>query len=92
MSGTAVRFSVLRNAEERGGALAASGGETLSKDRNNLLSRAALFRLEADALRLRTSATDETVIRNQYFKLADRWSALAVGLELQVLALVTEPE
>ena len=92
MSGAAGRFCVLRNAQERDGAFGASGGGTLSRDRNNLLSRAALFRLEADTLRLRAGATDETVIRDQYFKLADRWATLAAGLELQVLALVTEPE
>jgi len=51
-------------------------------DRNgDLLARAAFFRLEAEALRQRARASDEMVVRDQYFKLADRWSVLAAGLE-----------
>ncbi len=55
------------------------------------MSRAALFRLEADALRARAHALDDTLIRGQYFKLADHWSMLAAGLELQVFTLISKP-
>ena len=92
MDNTAARLSILRNAKEERAAPVTSCDGVLSRDRDNLLSRAALFRLEADALRLRARAMDETIICDQYFKLADRWSMLAAGLELQVLVQVTAPE
>jgi hypothetical protein len=63
----------------------------LSKDDADLLSRAAHFRLEADTLRQRAHATDELVVRDQYFKLADRWSTLAAGMEAQLLTRILDP-
>lgn len=86
-----MRISVVRNGEEWGGASVTSGGGILSNDNSDLASRAALFRLEADALRQRAGATNETVVRAQYFKLADHWTMLAAGLELQLLAQLTGP-
>ncbi len=53
----------------------------ISKDARDLVGRAARFRLEADALRERAGATDETLIRDQYLALAERWSAFASFLE-----------
>jgi len=92
MSSTEKRLSVLRNAEDRGGGLGPAGSGALSEGGSELLSRAALFRLEADALRVRAGNIGEAIIRDQYFLLADRWSSLAAGLEMQFLYLVTGPE
>lgn len=86
-----MRISVVRNGEEWGGASMTAGDGILSNDSSDLASRAALFRLEADVLRQRARATDETVIRARYSKLADHWTMLAAGLELQLLAQLTEP-
>jgi hypothetical protein len=91
MNNMAIRLSALRNSEERDGASVTSGDGVSSNGIGDPISRAALFRLEADALRQRACATDETVIRDQYFKLADHWSMLAVGLEVQFLTELTEP-
>lgn len=84
MSGVVIRRSIPRQAAE-GEASVTPGGEIFSKDHSDLLSRAAFFRLEADALRQRAQVTDEMVVRDQYFKLADRWTTLAAGLEADLL-------
>lgn len=84
MSGVVIRRSIPRQAAE-GEASVTPGGEIFSQDHSDLLSRAAFFRLEADALRQRAQVTDEMVVRDQYFKLADRWTTLAAGLEADLL-------
>jgi hypothetical protein len=91
MSNMAIRLSALRNSGERDGASVTSGDGVSSNGIGDPISRAALFRLEADALRQRACTTDETVIRDQYFKLAVHWSMLAAGLEAQFLTELTEP-
>lgn len=50
-------------------------------DPSAVLGRAATFRGEAEALRQRACASGESVIRDQYLMLADRWSMLAASLE-----------
>lgn len=67
-----------------------SGDGILSKDCSDLLSRAAFFRLEASILRERAHSTDESIVRDQYFKLADRWFTLAAALEAQLLTQLIE--
>jgi hypothetical protein len=47
----------------------------------DLVSRAAGFRMEASVLRARAEASEEPVIRDQYLVLADRWSNVATSLE-----------
>ncbi|HWA91635.1 MAG TPA: hypothetical protein VG889_16470 [Rhizomicrobium sp.] len=63
---------------------------SLSNDGQSLVSRAATFRIEADMLRRRAVEVDEDVIRDQYLKLADRWSTLAAHLEAALLHDIVE--
>jgi hypothetical protein len=87
MSSAALQHSVSRKVDNRGRAPVSSGSEILSeKCSQDLLARAALFRVEADSIRERASAIGEPVIRNQYFQLADRWLMLAAGLEAELFA------
>jgi hypothetical protein len=62
----------------------------LSKDHADLVGRAANFRLEADALRERASASTERVIRDQYLALAERWASFAAGLEAELMSRLSE--
>lgn len=61
------------------------GGEVLSDDARASVSRAATFRIEADALRERAHASGENLIKDQYLALAERWSMLAAHLEAELL-------
>ena len=52
----------------------------------DLISRAASLRLEAEFLRSRAAAADEEVVREAYRRLAERWLVLAASLDLQVIS------
>jgi len=62
-----------------------SAGTDYSKVQTDAIGRAAAFRLEAEALRERARRTDETVVRDQYLALADRWSVFASSLEAELM-------
>lgn len=85
-----LRRTGIPKAENKGQASLPSASADVSEEFGaGLLARAALFRLEAETLRERASATGEPVIRNQYFQLADRWLMLAAGLEAETFAGLT---
>lgn len=65
--------------------MVANAGNTLSKAHADAMSRAAAFRIEADILRERANATDESVICEQYLALANRWAMLAANLEAETM-------
>lgn len=52
----------------------------------DLISRAALYRIEAEALRERACAVHDTLIRDQYLDIAARWSLVAAHLEIEAVA------
>ena len=62
-----------------------SAGTDYSKVQTDAIGRAAAFRLEAEALRERARRTNETVVRDQYLALADRWSVFASSLEAELM-------
>ena len=62
----------------------------LSSDQTDLVSRAASFRIEADALRERARQSNERVIRDEYLALARRWSTMAAGLEAELMLRLPE--
>lgn len=62
----------------------------LSADQTEIVSRAANFRIEADALRERARAITERVIRDEYLALAQRWSMLAASLEYELMCRLPE--
>jgi hypothetical protein len=57
----------------------------LPQDQKDLIGRAASFRIEAQWLRARADAVDESLIRAQYLSLADRWATLAASLEAETM-------
>jgi hypothetical protein len=62
-------------------------GNTLSKSHADAISRAAAFRIEANLLRERAGTAGETIIREQYLALADRWAMFAANLEAELMHL-----
>lgn len=55
-----------------------------------LVSRAANFRIEADALRARALSAVDDLIRDEYLFLADRWSLCAAHLEAEAVVRFLE--
>lgn len=56
----------------------------------DLASRAASFRIEADVLRGRAREAGDTTIRSEYLLLADRWSLCAAHLEAEAIVKLLE--
>ena len=52
---------------------------------DDLVSRAANFRIEADILRDRAQEAGDNTIRKEYLSLADRWSLCAAHLEAEAI-------
>jgi len=50
-----------------------------------LIGRAATYRIEADALRERAMAVRDALIRDQYLGMAERWSTIAAHLEVEAM-------
>jgi len=55
-----------------------------------LVSRAANFRIEAVALRERARATADDLIRDEYLGLANHWSLCAAHLEAEAIVKLLE--
>jgi hypothetical protein len=55
-----------------------------------LVSRAAGFRIEADALRARARDIADDLIRDEYLSLAGRWSLCAAHLEAEAAVKLFE--
>ncbi|MBV9992719.1 MAG: hypothetical protein JOZ72_15675 [Alphaproteobacteria bacterium] len=58
---------------------------SLASRSEDLVSRAAGFRIEADVLRGRAREAGDTMIRSEYLSLADRWSLCAAHLEAEAI-------
>jgi hypothetical protein len=58
--------------------------------RGDLAERAASLRMEAEFLCVRADAVEEDAVRNAYLALAERWLALASGLDAALIATLVE--
>ena len=76
---------LVRRTDPVGSGTVVSAGKELTKAHADTLSRAAVFRIEADVLRERARVTDEAAIREQYLALADRWTMFASSLEAELM-------
>jgi hypothetical protein len=81
----------LRRTFAAGDAPAVNSENVLSQDQEDLIGRAASFRIEAQWLRTRAAGADESVIREQYLALADRWAMLAASLEAEMMFRLDPP-